>query len=521
MSELASDLSTQPAAPPPLGTKGFFRWMWRQLTSMRTALILLVFLAIASIPGSVLPQQGLDPVRVNEWLASNPTSGPVLKRFGFFDVYASPWFAAIYLLLFISLIGCILPRSFAHARVLRAKPPVAPRNLTRLPRSTEADSEHAADAVIDSAERIFRAKRWRVRRGEDEGGQWIAAEKGYWRETGNLVFHIALIVLLIGVGYGSLWGWKGNVIVVSGKGFSDTLTQYDVWGGGRLVDASNLPPFSFTLTDFNADFERGEAQRGAPRFFEAKLTVRDTPGATPYDTTIGVNEPLSVGGAKVFLVGHGYAPHVIVRDTTGAVVFDDSVAFLPQDGSFTSTGVIKVPDAIPQIGIQGLFLPTAALDEVLGPYSTFPAPDDPALFMSAWVGDLGLNSGETQSVYRLDNSQMDLIGREALRPGETWDLPDGVGSVEFVGFTRWASLQIAHDPGQGVALIAVTFAIAGLMLSLFVKRRRMWVRARPAGTGSTVVAAGLARSDDERLESLVNDVANAAASGFERDRTRT
>ncbi len=230
---------------------------------------------------------------------------------------------------------------------------------------------------------------------------------------------------------------------------------------------------------------------------------------------------MSVGGAKVFLVGHGYAPHVIVRDTTGAVVFDDSVAFLPQDGSFTSTGVIKVPDAIPQIGIQGLFLPTAALDEVLGPYSTFPAPDDPALFMSAWVGDLGLNSGETQSVYRLDNSQMDLIGREALRPGETWDLPDGVGSVEFVGFTRWASLQIAHDPGQGIALIAVTFAIAGLLLSLFVKRRRMWVRARPAGTGSTVVAAGLARSDDERLESLVNDVATAAASGFERDRTRT
>jgi cytochrome c biogenesis protein len=479
---------------------------------MRTALILLVFLAIASIPGSILPQQGIDPVRVNEWIANNPTSGPILKRFGFFDVYASPWFAAIYLLLFISLIGCILPRSFMHARALRAKPPVAPRNLTRLPRSTEVSSELGSDAVIDRAERVFRAKRWRVRRGQDEGGPWIAAEKGYWRETGNLVFHIALIVLLIGVGYGSLWGWKGNVIVVSGKGFSDTLTQYDVWGGGRMVSPSDLPPFSFTLKEFTAEFERGEAQRGAPRFFEGKLTVRDTPGAVPYDTTIGVNEPLSVDGVKVFLVGHGYAPHIIVRDTTGAVVFDDTVPFLPQDGSFTSTGVVKVPDATPQIGIQGLFLPTAALDEILGPYSTFPAPDDPGLFMSAWIGDLGLNTGATQSVYRLDTAQMTLTGREALRPGETWTLPDGLGSVEFVDFTRWASFQIAHDPGQGIALIAVTFAIVGLLLSLFVKRRRMWVRARPTETGSTVVAAGLARGDDERLESLVNDVATAAAS---------
>jgi cytochrome c biogenesis protein len=479
---------------------------------MRTALILLVFLAIASIPGSILPQQGIDPVRVNEWIANNPTSGPILKRFGFFDVYASPWFAAIYLLLFISLIGCILPRSFMHARALRAKPPVAPRNLTRLPSSTEVSSELGSDAVIDRAERVFRAKRWRVRRGQDEGGPWIAAEKGYWRETGNLVFHIALIVLLIGVGYGSLWGWKGNVIVVSGKGFSDTLTQYDVWGGGRMVSPSDLPPFSFTLKEFTAEFERGEAQRGAPRFFEGKLTVRDTPGAVPYDTTIGVNEPLSVDGVKVFLVGHGYAPHIIVRDTTGAVVFDDTVPFLPQDGSFTSTGVVKVPDATPQIGIQGLFLPTAALDEILGPYSTFPAPDDPGLFMSAWIGDLGLNTGATQSVYRLDTAQMTLTGREALRPGETWTLPDGLGSVEFVDFTRWASFQIAHDPGQGIALIAVTFAIVGLLLSLFVKRRRMWVRARPTETGSTVVAAGLARGDDERLESLVNDVATAAAS---------
>jgi cytochrome c biogenesis protein len=479
---------------------------------MRTALILLVFLAIASIPGSILPQQGIDPVRVNEWIANNPTSGPILKRFGFFDVFASPWFAAIYLLLFISLIGCILPRSFMHARALRAKPPVAPRNLTRLPSSTEVSSELGSDAVIDRAERVFRAKRWRVRRGQDEGGPWIAAEKGYWRETGNLVFHIALIVLLIGVGYGSLWGWKGNVIVVSGKGFSDTLTQYDVWGGGRMVSPSDLPPFSFTLKEFTAEFERGEAQRGAPRFFEGKLTVRDTPGAVPYDTTIGVNEPLSVDGVKVFLVGHGYAPHIIVRDTTGAVVFDDTVPFLPQDGSFTSTGVVKVPDATPQIGIQGLFLPTAALDEILGPYSTFPAPDDPGLFMSAWIGDLGLNTGATQSVYRLDTAQMTLTGREALRPGETWTLPDGLGSVEFVDFTRWASFQIAHDPGQGIALIAVTFAIVGLLLSLFVKRRRMWVRARPTETGSTVVAAGLARGDDERLESLVNDVATAAAS---------
>ena len=69
--------------------------MWRQLTSMRIALILLFCLAVAAIPGSVLPQRGIDPVLVNAWISDAPTWGPVLDRLGFFDVYAAPWFAAI------------------------------------------------------------------------------------------------------------------------------------------------------------------------------------------------------------------------------------------------------------------------------------------------------------------------------------------------------------------------------------------------------------------------------------------
>lgn len=510
MSDL-DPISTQPAAPPPLGTRGFLRWAWRQLTSMRVALILLVVLAIASIPGSLLPQQGVDPAAVSAWVTNNPTMGPILKRLGFFDVYASPWFAAVYLLLFVSLIGCILPRIVAHVRALRAAPPRAPRNLMRLDHSAEADSESPADEVLEAAIAHLKGRRWRIRRGDDEGGSWVSAEKGYWRETGNIVFHVALIGLLIGVGVGGLWGWKGNVLVVTGKGFSDTLTQYDSWGGGRLVSADALPPFNFRLDDFTVDFERGEAQRGAPRFFDAELTVTDHPGAQPYNASVSVNSPLSVDGARLYLVGHGYAAHVIVKDSTGAVVYDDQVPFLPQDGNFTSSGVIKVPDATPQMGFQGLFLPTAAFDNVRGPHSIFPAPDNPALFLSLWVGDLGLDDGTPQNVYKLDTAKMVLIGREALLPGGTWDLPDGRGSIEFVDYTRWASFQVAHDPGQGIALVSVVLAIGGLLLSLFVRRRRVWVRATPTGSGSTVVAAGLARGDDDRLQAIVGELIDAAS----------
>ena len=487
---------------PPLGTVGLLRWMWRQLTSMRTALILLFLLALASIPGSIFPQRGTNPLRVEQWLVDNPSTGPLLDRIGFFDVYSSPWFAAVYLLLFISLIGCVLPRTRQHWRAVLAPPPPAPRRLMRLPESQEFATQAEADAVLESARDYLRSRRWRVRTGESptdgggDGSRWVAAEKGYARETGNLVFHLALILVLVAVAVGGLFGWKGNVIVKEGSGFSNTLTQYDAWGGGRFVDPDALAPFSFSLDTFTVDFERAVAQRGAPRLFEADVTYRVKPQDAGSTATIEVNEPLDMDGAKVFLVGHGYAPHLIVRDSTGGIVFDDSVVFLPQDGNFTSSGVVKIPDASPSLGLNGLFLPTSALDPVSGPHSTFPAPDDPSVFLSAFTGDLGMDGGIPQSVYRLDTSRMEQIGLESLRPGETWTLPDGSGSVEFAGFDRWASFQIASDPGQGLALFAALLAIAGLMLSLFIRRRRVWVKVVPAPGGGTLVhVAGLAKSE--------------------------
>ena len=99
---------------------------------MRTALFLLLLLAIGAIPGSTFPQRSIDPARTTQWIADHPGAGPVLDRLGFFEVYASPWFAAIYLLLFVSLIGCVLPRTKILWHQVRSAPPKAPRRLDRL-----------------------------------------------------------------------------------------------------------------------------------------------------------------------------------------------------------------------------------------------------------------------------------------------------------------------------------------------------------------------------------------------------
>jgi cytochrome c biogenesis protein len=515
----AQRLSTAPREEPEvvgIGLRGWLRWGWRTLTSMRTALILLFLLAVASVPGSILPQRGTAPVKVTQFIADNPTLGRFYDRLSLFDVFAAPWFAAIYLLLFISLAGCVLPRSLQHWRIVRSRPPAAPRNLSRLPEHRTLTRDDEPQAVLDDAAQWLRSQRWRVdtEAYADGGSGAVAAEKGYSRETGNLVFHLALLVLLAAVGLGSVGGFRGTVIVREGSSFANTRAQFDSFNPGKAFDDSSMPPFSLTLDDFAAAYQRGGQQDGAAREFTADVTVVREPGAEPEQTRLEVNSPLVVDGVKVFLVGHGYAPTITVKDKDGQVVFRDSVVFLPQDGNFTSTGVVKVPDTTPQLGLQGFFLPTAAVDEVRGPHSTFPAADDPAVFLSLWKGDLGLDAGRPQSVYKLDTEAMTRLGIEALRPGETWTMPEGLGTVTFDGYVEWASFSVARDPGKELALIASVVAMIGLALSLLVRRRRVWVRVARDEQGATVVeVAGLTRSEhttvSDEVDALTSHLAGA------------
>ncbi len=499
-----------PRPPAKFGPRGWGRWFWRQLTSMRVALILLFLLALASVPGSLFPQRGSNPIAVDDYFTNHPALAPWLDRFSLFDVFAAPWFAAIYLLLCVSLTGCIVPRTIDQVRALRRRPPAAPSRLERMQGLHRGTAVGSAEESIAEAEKWLRAKRWRVRVSDDPVDPWVSAEKGYWRETGNLVFHLSMLVLLAGLGIGSMFGWRGQVIVKEGQGFSNTLTQYDTFSAGRLVNKQDLPPFTVKVDDFWAVFQRGGDQNGAPRQYSAAVSYRSAPGQPEDRGRIEVNSPLVIDGAKVFLQGHGYAPHVIVRDAAGKVIFDDSVVFLPRDKQFTSTGVVKVPDADPELGFQGIFLPTATIDMSRGPVSVFPAQDAPALFMSAWQGDLGLDSGKPQSVFRLDTSKMTKIGLESLRPGQTWQLPDKAGSIEFVKADEWVSFNVSKDPGKELALGAGLAAIFGLLLSLFVRRRRVWVRAGADQAGRTLVTvAGLSRTENAAVDRDTAELADA------------
>lgn len=511
-------------------TVGWARWFWRQLTSMRVALILLFLLSLAAIPGSLIPQSGTDALKVQDFMSAHKTLGPIYEKVGLFHVYSSVWFSAIYILLFVSLIGCIVPRTWQFVGQLRSRPPAAPKRLTRLPAyatwRTDADPEQVREAAL----KILGRRRFRTlpHSLEDVGGapiagDAVAAEKGYLREAGNLAFHISLIVLLISFAWGQLYKTQGDKLIVEGDGFSNTLTQYDDFQSGNLFNDDDLVPFSFTLDKFTGTYERTGPNRGTPSTYQANITYSVGAYGKAKKTTVKVNDPLELGDAKVYLVSHGYAPVVTVRDGKGNVVFHDAVPLLPIDSNETSQGAIKVYDGYrnaqgqpDQLGFAAFFVPTFAGAGQGTMFSQFPALDYPVLAVSGFHGDLGVNAGIPQNVYQLDTKNLKQfkdskgnIVKARLLPGETMTLPGGNGSITFdKEIKEWAGFQVVQQPGTGWALGGALAAIFGLAGSLFIQRRRVWVRATTGADGVTVVEmAGLGRSESAKLPEELGDLA--------------
>ncbi len=466
---------------------------------MRTALILLFLLAVAAIPGSLIPQERVDPSAVTIWTDKHPALAPLFERVGMFNVYSSVWFSSIYVLLMVSLVGCIVPRLRVYLRAVRARPPKAPRNLSRLSAYDTWSSDEPVALLTQRVRELMQAQRRRVEVYDAADSVVVSAEKGYLREAGNLLFHLALLVVLVGVAVTGLYGFKGSAAVISGQGFSDTLIQYDEFTPGARFDVANLAPFSFTVKDFNVSWKSSGAGQGTPLTFDANLSVTDHPGAAPYSYDLRVNHPLEVDQTSVFLVGHGYAPVVTVRDGAGKLAYSGPVIFLPQDNSFVSYGVIKVPDAAPdQLAFEGYFFPTASLCRGQ-PCSVFPDARNPVLSLIAYQGNLGLDSGASQSVYVLDKDNLTALKTTdgnpralLLRKGQTMQLGK-VGSITFDGYQRWVKLQINHAPGKVIPLVGVLAAILGLLGSLFIRPRRTWVRLRSVEGRTVVEIAALDR----------------------------
>jgi len=286
---------------------------------------------------------------------------------------------------------------------------------------------------------------------------------------------------------------NGYAIVNVGERFINVPTTYDSLSFGKLKSDNSLQPFQISVDKFDAKYD---PRTSAPLDYTAWVTV-EYEGKTSKQV-VKVNRPLTFGSTRVYLQANGYSPVVTVRDKSKNVVLQGPVPLLPQDANLRSIGAIKVPDADPSIGFVVSFVPTNARTTSQGAISIYPELLDPKLLFAIWQGDLGLDSGVPTSVYKIDTEKLTQIGLGSVKPGDTYNYSSGSITLETV--IPWVNLQVVQDPGKSYALIGGILAIAGLLTSLYGRRRRIWIRL----TDSRVEVAGLAKNSAPGLEVEVN-----------------
>ena len=406
-------------------------------------------------------------MKVADFQKRHDTITPIYEKLGLFHVYSSVWFSAIYILLFVSLIGCIVPRTWQFVGQLRGQPPAAPRppdpaaRLHDLAYRRRARAGHARPRSPCSRSAAS---------APGSAADAVAAEKGYLREAGNLIFHVSLIVILVAFATGQLFKSEGGKLIVQGDGFSNTLTQYDDFKSGSLFDSRGPGAVQLHPGPLRRDVRAlGARTRHGPRVQGARHLLRGRRAASRSRRPSRSTSPLVVDGSKVYLLSHGYAPSVTVKDGKGDVVFHGAVPLLPMDNNLTSSGAIKVLDGYrdaqgnkDQLGLRRVLRADVRRQghrrhpDVL---ASSPRPTSRCSTSAPTTATSASTRVCRKNVYQLDTASRSIkpfkdangtILKKLLLPGESLQLPDGAGSITFDKgpIKQWASFQITHQPGQ-------------------------------------------------------------------------
>ena len=492
---------------PPLGRS--VTVVWRTLRSMRTALILLLLMALASVAGSLIPQEPNSPERVARLLADHEILGAFYRRAGLFDVFGSWWFVLITTLLFVSLVACLLPRTRAFVRSLRQRP-VQARELDALRHYEELHVGLPVPAAAAAAGRVLRRRGYRV--ASHPAGGAVAAEKGLLREGGSLLFHWAFILLLAGAIVGKGTGYSGFAVLYEGETWVDALANYD----GRIREGrlfgGDYSGLRITLEDYADRF----LASGQPMDFRSTVRVSAADGSSLGRREIAVNHPLRVGDVRVFQFGFGWAPTVEASIDGEPVAGSEPIEF---ERSFAPEGIsqlavpwraaIKLPNLTPQLAIDlELWPDSRSLFEVLRGRSPTPMITvyQPAIRYRVFRGpltDLSPTSLDTRFLEEVPDASGVVFGGDEASPLEGVEMPAGWPSdlsVRFADLRRYSVFQVTRDRGVGLVIGAAILILVGLLPALYVSRRKVWVRADPDPRGSRVRIGGFALQRKEQFQ---------------------
>jgi cytochrome c biogenesis protein len=407
--------------------KGFFSSLWEALSSVRLTIPLLIVLAVASIFGTLIPQNGTPEEYLRIYKVS---TYKILAILGFLDMYHAGWFVFLLALLSLNLIVCSLKRWPSVRRVFsRPEIPTSEGQWkATAPGRKFTLSLPAGGALPKVQEGLLRAF-GRPQALQGQGAWYLLAEKGKLSRLGFYCIHFSILVILLGGMIGSFFGLRGYVNIVEGETVDRVFLR-----NGRQVQPLG---FKVKLDQFNVSFY----DTGAPRDFKSTVTILEGDRKV-LTKAIRVNHPLTYNGISFYQSSYGV-------DSVEKVVLE--VVERATGRGFTlsaQTGVrVKIPGT-PDALLLNRFIPDL---QGMGP---------------AFQGVLLEGERPVENLVILQNNP-DFIHQRR-------------GRFEFrireIQPRYYSGLQVNRDPGVWVVWAGCFLMMAGFYMTFFMSHRRIWVR---------------------------------------------
>jgi cytochrome c biogenesis protein len=316
--------------------------IWQFFCSVKLTVYTLVALAVTSIIGTVILQNGTPPQYINLY---GDTFYNIIKIFNFDDMYQAWWFLALIVMLCINIVVCSIERlSFTWKIIFPQKITFNPDRFRKLKNLETVLVEQDVLSVSDDYERFLSKKVGRVIKQETQTGTIMYAEKGRWTRIGVYVVHSSILLLLIGALIGSLFGFKANLQLDEGQ-TSDTA----------FIAKKRLPiklDFSIRCNDFDVKFY----DTGAPEEFKSNLTIIEN-GRETFTRDIRVNHPLRYSGINIFQASYGTAqPDSVVIDMirlSDKQVTSQTIKIGEEIQLSDEQGVFKLEGFLPHFDFKG------------------------------------------------------------------------------------------------------------------------------------------------------------------------
>ncbi len=460
--------------------------VWDLFASVKLAVVIFSLIALTSIVGTILEQNGEYEKNIKilakmfgESLA--PSLYNVLDKLGFMNMYHSWWFVTFLLLFAANLIICSIDRLPRKLKIVRE--PIRPLALEHLEKMSikkvvtlKGTNPHVRELVSNA----LRGIGFRPSESSDKGTQFYA-EKGNYTRLGVYITHLSILIILAGAIIGLYLGFNGFLPLQEGETSSVAYKERE----------TKIPlGFDIRCDKFEVDYY---GDTDMPKAYRSWLTVFKN-GGVAAQKVISVNDPLTYEGITFYQSSFGTVPGSL-----------DKGIFILR--AISKNGKAEEINArpgdrftIPGTSVEGHivnFSPALTFDRTGKPVTYDKEMVNPAVFIEF--------SGMGGAPY---------AAWFFKRYPQTWNLPDGL-RVEFLDFwgVQYTGLQVRKDPGVLVVYLGCIIMAIGLYITFFMSHRRVWVYVADEKGNLRITVAGSAHRNRAAFERKIEKVVAVLSAG--------